>query len=138
MEALEAVIQLESGWSTKTGTGQYYGLAQMGPNSLDYSKIGLTWEQYKNGSAVDQLKAWGYYLEVSPSMNILRDNGYIQTKSVAEQAAAIQGVQFSPYGTSWARALVNGDPSIRATTSKQARVLGSTNHTDMVKYYSGN
>ena len=138
VEALEAVIQLESGWSTTTGTGQYYGLAQMGPKSLDYSKVGLTFEQYKNGSAVDQLRAWGYYLEVSPSMNLLRSNSYIQNRSVAEQAAAIQGVQFSPYGTSWARALVGGDPSVRATTSKQARALGDTSHTDMVKYYSGN
>lgn len=138
VEALEAVIQLESGWSTTTGTGQYYGLAQMGPKSLDYSKVGLTWEQYKNGSEVDQLRAWGYYLEVSPSMNILRSNSYIQNASVAEQAAAIQGVQFSPYGTSWAKALVNGDPSVRATTTKQARALGDTSHTDMTKYYSGN
>lgn len=138
VESLEAVIQLESGWNTTTSTGQYYGLAQMGPNSLDYSKVGLTFEQYKNGSAVDQIRAWGYYLEVSPSMNLLRSNNYIQNRSVAEQAAAIQGVQFSPYGTSWAKALIGGNPSVRATTTKQAKALGTTSHSDMVKYYSGN
>jgi hypothetical protein len=71
-------------------------------------------------------------------MKILRNNNLIQNFSVSEQAAAIQGVQFSPYGTRWAQALANGDPSVRATTSKQAKALGDTSHSDMVRYYSGN
>lgn len=142
VEALEAVIQLESGWSTTEVEGSYRGLAQM--NEASFGKRKDLWEKYINGSAADQVSAWGEYLQSSINLTAVRNNVNLSTYSPAEQAAVLQATQFAPMGSntgvSWSKEFINGNTNVRTTRTNrpQAKALGDTSISDMTKYYSGN
>lgn len=134
--AIAGMIHMESVWKTTAVTGKYIGLTQVGPEIP--KKLGLTRQQFLALSAPKQISAYGTWLDYYEFKKKLVNLGIVLTNSpLARQAAFIQGMQFSPNGTAWKIAFVNGDYSVKTTPHPQAAALGDTSIADMEAYYKG-
>jgi hypothetical protein len=136
--AIAGIIYVESVWSTTCGKGTtYIGLTQVGPDFLQY--LGLTADAFLALSAADQITNYGKWLDYYKFNAQMAQYKIVPTalSSLGEQAALLQGMQFSPNGSSWKIALAAGDTSVPTTNTKQANVLGDTSIGDMKTYYDG-
>lgn len=140
-EAIAMMINLESGWNTKNKTGSYAGLTQMGGATFREAGGrlgGMTYEEYKSASPDKQILAYSDWLNHYKFQDQLQKHKInLSGLSAAQQAAFLQGMQFSPNGQSWKKEFAKGNYDYKTTNTKQARVLGSTSINDMVRYYNG-
>jgi hypothetical protein len=139
-ESISMMINLESRWNTKTGTGSYTGLTQIGPATFREAKNnrlgGLTWDEYKNASPAEQIRAYGDWLQHYKFSQQLEKHGINLSSMPANiQAAYLQGMQFAPNSQKWKEEFASGNYNYRTTETNQARALGSTSISDMAKYY---
>jgi Transglycosylase SLT domain len=122
-QALAAVAKVESEWNPNASNRKYHGLFQLG-----------TAEGYHPGmSPPEQVEAYGRYLESRHFADKLKAAGIDITKmSPSQQAAILQGFQFSPEKTAWMRNF--GMPST-PRGAPQARSLGDTSVNAMQRYF---
>jgi hypothetical protein len=134
--AIAGIINTESVWDTKNVTGSYIGLTQVGPDFVQSLK--MTQAQFLALSAADQTTDYGKWLDYYKfNAQMAKYNLVLTSLPLAEQAAVLQGMQFSPNGQAWKAALANNDTSVPTTKSKQAAFLGDTSIGDMTDYYAG-
>jgi len=107
---------------------------------------GLTYKEYTQASAADQIKTYGAWLDHYKFKQKNAKVGLDLSKlSPAEQAAILQANQFSPNGMEWRKAAAQGNYNVPSSPknpktgrrAKQASALGSTSIGDMSNYYSG-
>ena len=139
--ALSAMINLESQWDPRNGTGSYHGLTQMGAATFREAGGtlgGLTYPQYLGASEAQQIRAYDSWLNHYKFDDQLQQYGIDPSKmSTAQQAAMLQGFQFAPAGgAAWKTALGQGQTSGPTTASAQARALGDTSIGQMTNYYT--
>jgi hypothetical protein len=134
--AIAAMIDMESKWDTRSVTGQYIGLTQVGPELP--REMNLTRAQFLALSAGKQIEAYGVWLNYYKfTRKFAAHRINVEMLPVSRQAAVLQGMQFAPNGERWKAALAAGNLSVRTTTSPQARALGDTSIGDMERYYRG-
>ena len=138
--AIAAVVQVESAWNPRQSTGTYNGLTQIGEATFKEAggKLGgLTYEQYRNATPDQQIAVYGAWLDHYKFADQMKKHGIDMAKlPVARQAAILQAFQFSPNGDGFKAALARGDDTVPATTTKQARALGSTSIRDMEAHFA--
>jgi hypothetical protein len=134
--AIAGIIYVESVWDTTCVEGRYIGLTQVGPDFVQ--SLNLTQAQFLALSAADQITDYGKWLDFYKFNAQMAQYKIVPASlSLGAQAALLQGMQFSPNGSSWKIALAAGNTSVPTTNTKQANVLGDTSIGDMANYYSG-
>jgi hypothetical protein len=135
--AVSMLIKTESNWKSKSKTGSYAGLTQIGPDTVREAGWGFTHEQFRNMSPEKQVEVYGDWLEHYKFNDKVGNAGIDLAKlNPSQQAAILQGFQFSPNGQRFLKAFGQGDASVPATNSRQANVLGDTSIAQMTSYYS--
>jgi hypothetical protein len=133
--AIAGMIHTESVWDTRCVTGSYIGLTQVGPELPKL--LNLTADQFLALSAADQIQAYGKWLGYYQySQQVAKYGMNVAAQPLERQAAVLQAMQFAPNGAKWKKAFAQGNYSVPATSSKQARFLGDTSIDDMEAYYA--
>lgn len=137
--AIAGVINMESKWDPKAGTGSYHGLTQIGATTFTEAGgrlAGMTYDEFLQASPAKQIEAYGAYLDHYKFADKLKKNGVdISKYPPATQAAILQAMQFAPNSNKWLAKLAEGNKDIPTTNTKQAGALGSTSLSDMEKYF---
>jgi hypothetical protein len=140
-DAIAGVIKMESGWDTKSDNGVYRGLTQIGEETFREAGGtlgGMTYAQFRAASPAEQIRVYGAWLEHYKFKEQADKYGIDFSKMTkAQQAAYLQGMQFSPNGQDWKRAYAQGNPNVPTTTTRQAAALGNKTIGAMEHYYSG-
>lgn len=139
--AISMMINLESEWGTKSKTGSYYGLTQIGGETFSEAGGrlgGVTYDEFKVASPGKQIEVYGDWLAHYKFKEQAQKYGIDFSKMTApQQAAYLQGMQFAPNAEDWKREFSKGNYDYMTTSSPQARALGSTSINDMAAYYQG-
>jgi hypothetical protein len=137
--AAAAMIQMETHnnpsdlWSPRANTpgSQYYGMTQMGPDTFrdaGGTLDGLTWDQYQNATAPQQIATYAPWLEhyarTSPNNAASLILGGIGSLPPEMQAAIMQATQFGGNAKDWVAALGQGNMSMPVSRG-QAGELGN-------------
>lgn len=140
--AIAMLVNTESGWNTSTTSpgGTYRGATQIGEQTFREAGGtlgGLTWNQFTNAPISQQVNVYGAWLDHYKFGSKINSAGInLANLTTAQQAALLQGFQFSPNGTSWLNAFGRGDGSVPSTGTKQAERLGDKSVNAMTDYYA--
>jgi hypothetical protein len=140
--ALAALFNEESRWNPRNQTGQQYGIAQMAKDDFNYRGApgtlgGLTFDQYRNAPAADQI---GAYADLLARIQGANPNLDFSQMTPQRQYAVLQALNFGPYtgepGTiDWIKAMNEGNISMPTTNAPQAKDLGDRSIAAMEQAY---